>query len=287
MMKQGQLQGQSLISLMNVGPAEVNRIAQKIWELSKFSLSQFLQFLSLSCSQKQICLMLEQWNDYYQLGWALKMLQVELKKNQLTTFTNVLAMCCMQRNILLVNTYIFGVNKFLVYKGSQLMIYCRYAQDYKWLQFACEEDCSCSFRWHHLTAVSFSSTELCVTTNRIWNRKVFDFPIVWWNMMLIAQVRVMFDSQGQWSKSGEEQITTIVYIWKFFPHIVSRNHVLCYMMLRMGCSGLWTGCKSGSRRSFLHADNKWFGFWTGCESGSGRLFVHDTDNGLLWVLDSM
>ena len=165
-------------------------------------------------------------------------------------------MCCMQRNILLVNTYTFGVNKFLVYKGSQLMIYCRYAQDYKWLQFACEEDCSCSFRWHHLTAVPFSSTELCVTTNRIWNRKVFDFPIVWWNMMLIAQVRVMFDSQGQWSKSGEEHITTIVYIWKFFPHIVSRNHVLCYMMLRMGCSGLWTGCKSGSRRSFLHADNK-------------------------------
>jgi len=33
----------------------------------------------------------------------------------------------------------------------------------------------------------------------------------------------------------------------------------------MGCSGFWTGCKSGSRRSFLH----------------------DTDNRMVWILNRM
>ncbi|EDR00513.1 uncharacterized protein LACBIDRAFT_313393 [Laccaria bicolor S238N-H82] len=49
--------------------------------------------------------------------------------------------------------------------------------------------------------------------------------------------RVMFDSQGHWSKSGEEHLTTIMHMWKEFPHIVSRNHILHYMKLRMGCFG--------------------------------------------------
>ena len=35
MMKQGQLQGQSLISLMSVGLAEVGRIASEVWKFAK------------------------------------------------------------------------------------------------------------------------------------------------------------------------------------------------------------------------------------------------------------
>ena len=62
MMKQGQLQGQSLISLMCVELAEVGKIVWEIWEFAKFSIL-FLQFPSLSYSPKQICLMLKQWND--------------------------------------------------------------------------------------------------------------------------------------------------------------------------------------------------------------------------------
>ena len=56
--------------------------------------------------------------------------------------------------------------------------------------------------------------------------------------MLISHVRVMFDSQGQWSKNAEEQMTTIENILKYFAHIVSKNQALYYMMLRIGCSGL-------------------------------------------------
>ena len=37
------------------------------------------------------------------------------------------------------------------------------------------------------------------------------------------------------------------------------------MMLTMGCSGFWTGCKSGSRRPFLH----------------------DADDRMVWVLNSL
>jgi len=49
--------------------------------------------------------------------------------------------------------------------------------------------------------------------------------------MLISYIRVMFDSQGQWLKNGEKQITTVKNILKYFPHIVSRSQVLYYMML--------------------------------------------------------
>ena len=45
MMKQGQLQGQSLISLMSVGLAKVNVTDWEISEIVKFILSWFLQFL--------------------------------------------------------------------------------------------------------------------------------------------------------------------------------------------------------------------------------------------------
>ena len=62
-MKQGQLQGQSLISLMSVELAEVGRIVWEIWEFAKFIFSWFLQFQSLSFLQKQICLMLKQQDD--------------------------------------------------------------------------------------------------------------------------------------------------------------------------------------------------------------------------------
>ena len=54
--------------------------------------------------------------------------------------------------------------------------------------------------------------------------------------MLISHVRVMFDSQGQWSKNAEEQMTTIENILKYFANIVSKNQALYYMMLRIGCS---------------------------------------------------
>ena len=39
MKKQGQLQRQSLISLISVGLAEVGSIVWKIWEFAKFNLS--------------------------------------------------------------------------------------------------------------------------------------------------------------------------------------------------------------------------------------------------------
>ena len=56
--------------------------------------------------------------------------------------------------------------------------------------------------------------------------------------MLISHVRVMFDSQGKWSKDAKEQSTTIKDILNWFPHIVSRNQVLYYMMLTMNGLGL-------------------------------------------------
>jgi len=55
--------------------------------------------------------------------------------------------------------------------------------------------------------------------------------------MLIGDIRVMFDWQGQWLKIGEKQTTTVKDILKYFPHIVSRNQVVCYMMLIIEWSG--------------------------------------------------
>ena len=55
--------------------------------------------------------------------------------------------------------------------------------------------------------------------------------------MLISHVRVMFDSQGQWSKKAEEQMLTIENILKYFAHIVSKNQALYYTILKIGCSG--------------------------------------------------
>ncbi|KIK01816.1 hypothetical protein K443DRAFT_98032, partial [Laccaria amethystina LaAM-08-1] len=79
--------------------------------------------------------------------------------------------------------------------------------------------------------------------------------------MEYAVKRVMFDSQGQWSKKGEKQMITINNVLKYFPHIAAL--------------GLAQLVSQVSRRSFLHdADN-----------GLLWLFLYDADNGLLWVLN--
>ena len=188
-------------------------------------------------------------------------------------------MCCMQRNILLRHTYFFGVKNFIIYKSWKL-IYCRYAECYRGLQYAFEGDCSCSHRWCHLTAISFNSTESFVSINANCSEKVVGFNMIGQNIMLISCIRAMFDSQGHWSKN-----TPIEKMLQWFPHIVSRKLVVCCMMLRMGYCGFKTGCKSrGLLRMMLTIEWSWFS--TVCKWGLRRPFLNDTDNRMVWIFNS-